>query len=73
MGSMKYRVHEIAKDMGVTSNEVLDVLKKYFSSEEYKHQTPLPDKAVDVVLEHFTSRRQYANLDEAKAAANKPA
>ena len=42
MANSKYRVHEIAKDMGVTSNEVLEIINQYF---------PLPCRKVPFHLE----------------------
>ncbi len=81
MANSKYRVHEIAKDMGVTSNEVLEIINQYFplsdGDEGYKHMTPLSDRQVDVVMEYFTSRKQVSSLEEARAsqetAVSKPA
>ncbi len=62
----KYRVHEIAKDMGVPSNDVLEILKKYFGKEDYKHMTVLEEREINVVLAHFTRMKQVDSLDELK-------
>ena len=62
----KYRVHEIAKDMGVPSNDVLEILKKYFGKEDYKHMTVLEEREINVVLAHFTRMKQVDSLDEMK-------
>ena len=63
----KYRVHEVAKDMGVSSNDVLDVLRKYFHKDDYKHMTVLEEREINLVLSHFTKLKQVESLDELKA------
>ena len=63
----KYRVHEVAKDMGVSSNDVLDVLRKYFHKDDYKHMTVLEEREITLVLSHFTKLKQVESLDELKA------
>ncbi len=59
----KYRVHEVAKDFGVKSNSVIELLGKYFK-EPKKHQTALTDSELDVIFETFTKEREVENFDE---------
>ncbi len=63
----KYRVHEVAKDMGVSSNDVLALLKKYFHVEDYKHMTALNEKELDLIFTYYTKERQVASLEELDA------
>ena len=59
---IKYRVHEVAKDLNVPSKEVVDLLKKYFGDTK-KHMTALTEEELDVVFEHYTQARSLANFD----------
>ena len=58
----KYRVHEVAKDLGVPSKDVIDLLAKYFDSPK-KHMTALTEKELDVVFEHYTQKNQVSNFE----------
>lgn len=60
---IKYRVHEVAKDLGVASKEVIELLKNYLG-EEKKHMTALTEEELDVVLEYYTQKNQVENFDE---------
>ena len=63
----KYRVHEVAKDLGVQSKEVLDLLAANFEGER-KSMTALDEKELSLVLHHYTSQNQVENFDEYFAA-----
>ena len=69
----KYRVHEVAKDLGAPSKSVVDLLQKYFE-EPVKHMTALTEDQLDIVLEYFTQTNQVENFDAyfATAAEKKP-
>ncbi len=73
----KYRVHEAAKDLNVPSKEILDLLNRYFPDDQRKHMTALSDKELNVVFDHYTSKRQIADIGDyfakAKPAAPAPA
>ena len=56
MAQIKYRAHEVGKDFGVKSNDILDLLGKYFGDTGNKHMTALTDKELDVIFEHYISR-----------------
>lgn len=60
---IKYRVHEVAKDLGIPSKEVIALLKDYLG-EEKKHMTALTDDELNVVLEHYTQKNQVESFDE---------
>ena len=59
---MKYRVHEVAKDLNVPNKFVIDLLQKY-CNETKKHMTALTEEELDLVLESFTQSHQVKSLD----------
>ena len=79
----KYRVHEVAKDLGVTNKDILNLLTKYYPDDQRKHMTALSDAELNLVFEHFTQKNNQPNLDayfalakkqeKAKPVENKPA
>ena len=50
---IKYRVHDVAKDLDVPNKEVLDILGKYVK-EPKKHMTALEENELDIVCDRFT-------------------
>ena len=52
---IKYRVHDVAKDLDVPNKEVLDILGKYVK-EPKKHMTALEENELDIVFDRFTQR-----------------
>lgn len=69
---IKYRVHEVAKDLGVPSKEVVALLKEY-TGEERKHMTALPDDELNIVLEYYTQKNQVESFDSYFASKNETA
>ena len=67
---MKYRVHEVAKDLNVPNKDVIDALQEY-TGETKKHMTALTEDELDVVFESFTQKNNTGNLDAYFAEANK--
>ena len=63
----KYRVHEVAKDFGINSKKILEILEKY-TDEPRKHMTALEDKELDVIFETITQENQVQNFDAYFAA-----
>ena len=59
---IKYRVHEVAKDLNVANKEVLDILGKYVK-EPKKHMTALEEKELDIVFDKFTQDHAAENFD----------
>ncbi len=59
---IKYRVREIAKDLGIQNKEVIETLGKYFP-EPKKYMTALTEEELDIVLETFTQERNMENFD----------
>ena len=44
---VKYRVHEVAKDLGVPSKDVIDLLAKHFKDPK-KHMTALTEEELNL-------------------------
>lgn len=59
----KYRVHEVAKDFGVPSKEIISILMKYLG-EEKKHMTCLTESELNIIFEYFTQKNQVKSFDE---------
>lgn len=59
----KYRVHEVAKDFGVASKDIISLLKNYLG-EEKKHMTCLTEDELNIIFEHFTKKGEVKSFDE---------
>ena len=53
----KYKVSEVAKDFGLKSKDIIDLLAKYFEGEK-KHSSALEEDELDIVFETFTLENQ---------------
>lgn len=60
---IKYRVHEVAKDLGLVSKEIISLLKEYLG-EEKKHMTALTEDELNIVFEYYTQKNQVDSFDE---------
>ncbi|MFU0832073.1 MAG: Translation initiation factor IF-2 [Oscillospiraceae bacterium] len=67
---IKYRVHEVAKDLNVPNKDVINALQKY-TGETKKHMTALNEDELDIVFETFTQKHNTDSLDAYFAEANK--
>ncbi len=70
---IKYRVSDVAKDFGVPSKEIVELLAKYFQPAK-KSATALEEPELDIIFEHYTQKHNMDNLDAyfATAAERKP-
>ncbi len=66
---IKYRVHEVAKDLEVPSKDVIALLEKY-TKETKKHMTALTEDELNIVFEHYTQANELPSLDEYFKEAN---
>ena len=78
MGSVvnKYRVHEVAKDFGVSTKQVTEILTKYAETPK-NHMQVLTDRELSLIFESLTQNNQVAGIhvifaDGAKPAEKKP-
>ena len=78
MSMIKYRVHEVAKDFGVASKVISQILTDYIAPPK-NHMQVLENPELDVIFEYMTQHNQVASLEEifkvtpAEKAAEKPA
>lgn len=70
MATVKYKVHELAKDFDIKSNVIIDLLKK-FDETPKKSQTSLTTDELDVVFDQITKDNSLENFDS-YFAAKKP-
>ena len=76
---IKYKVHEVSKDLDVNSKKVVEVLDKYCNVKK-KSQTTLEENELDVIFDYFTQESSVKNFDayfakrdkEEKSEENKP-
>lgn len=59
---MKYRVHEVARDLGVPSKDIINMLGQFFEG-PHKHMTALTEEELDVVFEHYTKEKAVESFD----------
>ncbi|MDD7042044.1 MAG: translation initiation factor IF-2 [Oscillospiraceae bacterium] len=67
---IKYRVHEVAKDLNVPSKDIITLLGKHFDTPK-KHMTALTEEELNVVFEHFTQKNQVESFDTYFASGKK--
>ncbi|MBQ4569417.1 MAG: translation initiation factor IF-2 [Ruminococcus sp.] len=67
---IKYKVHEVAKDLGLQSKAVTDVVEKYFGSTK-KSMTALEEEELNVVFDYFTQQNAMESLDSYFAVRDK--
>ena len=63
MGSVanKYRVDEVAKDFGVATKDVTEILTKYAETPK-NHMQVLEDRELSLVFEYLTQHNQIDNI-----------
>ncbi len=67
---IKYKVHEVAKDLGLQSKAVTDVVEKYCNSTK-KSMTALEEEELNVVFDYFTQQNAMESLDSYFAVRDK--
>ncbi len=72
----KYKVSDLAKDICVSSNEVIQLLANAFGDTGKKTASSLSDEEVNYILEYYTQKTQVTGFEEyfaAKTTSKKPA
>lgn len=72
MSMIKYRIHEVAKDFGVTSKVISQILTDYIAPPK-NHMQVLENNELDVIFEYMTQHNQVASLEEVFKVQPKPA
>ena len=73
----KYRIHEVAKDFGMTSKMIGQILTDYVAAPK-NHMQVLEDRELDIIFEYLTQNNQVGSIAEifapepVKAEAPKP-
>ena len=63
----KYRVHEVAKDFGLPSKTITEILTKYATTPK-NHMQVLEDEELSIIFEYLTQQHQCATMEELVAA-----
>ncbi len=66
----KYKIHELAKDFGMNSKAIIEILTK-LSDEPTKHTTVLDDRQLDFIFETVTQTNEVESFDSYFAAGEK--
>ena len=61
MGIEKYRVHEVAKDFGLATKTITEILGKYASAPK-NHMQVLTDHELSLIFDYLTQHNQVANI-----------
>ena len=59
----KYRIHEVAKDFGMTSKAISQILTDYFAAPK-NHMQVLETNELDVIFEYLTQNNQVGSIAE---------
>ena len=65
----KYRIYEVAKDLGLTSKEIISLVKDYTGVEK-KHMTALSEDELNIIFEYYTQHNQVESFDNYFAQAS---
>ena len=71
----KYRVHEVAKDLGTSTKQITEILTEYCTAPK-NHMQVLDDHDLSVIFEYMTQHNQVEDIEStlnAQLAAGKPA
>lgn len=59
---IKYRVHEVAKDFGVNSKVIAEILTKY-ATKPATHQKVLEDDELSIIFDYMTQHNQVESME----------
>lgn len=65
---VKYKLREVASDLGVANKDVIDVLSKYFGGEPKKQTAVLTEEELNIVFDYFTQKNNMESFDAYYAA-----
>ena len=63
MSMIKYRVHEVAKDFGVATKVITQILTDYAETPK-NHMQVLTTPELDLIFEYMTQHNQVASLED---------
>ena len=59
----KYRVHEVAKDFGVNTKDITDVMTEYFTAPK-NHIQVLETEELNLIFDYMTKKHPVENMEE---------
>ena len=62
----KYRIHEVAKDFGLVSKNVSDIMTEYFEAPK-NHMQVLTEEELNLIFDVLTANAQVENFDRLMA------
>ncbi len=68
---IKYKLREVATDLGVKNKDVIEVLSKYVGGEPKKQTSVLTEEELNIVFEYFTQKNNLDSLDSYYASNTK--
>ena len=68
MGIEKYRVHEVAKDFGLPTKTITEILTKYASAPK-NHMQVLTDRDLSIIFDYLTQNNQISSIQDIFADA----
>lgn len=60
---IKYKLGDLAKDLGAASKDIIEMLSALEKGEAKKHTTPLAENELNLVLEQMTNNAQEENFN----------
>ncbi len=68
---IKYRIHEVAKDFGMQSKDIISLLAKYYPDAQKKYTTALSEDELNVVFDALTQKHSVDSLDGMMSGSQK--
>ncbi len=72
MGIEKYRVHEVAKDFGLPTKTITEILTKYVAAPK-NHMQVLTDHELSVIFDYLTQKNPVSSIQDIFADVQKKA
>ena len=63
LGIEKYRVHEVAKDFGLPTKTITEILTKYASAPK-NHMQVLTDRDLSIIFDYLTQNNQISSIQD---------
>ena len=60
---IKYKLREVASDLGVSNKDVIEVLNKYVGGEPKKQTAILTEEELNIVFDYFTQKNSVENFN----------
>lgn len=71
IAAIKYKIYEFGKDFGMSSNEIMDILEKYFERPK-NHMGALAQRELDMLFDSITQQKGGENFEKYMEILNAP-